>query len=152
MKPGKVVLLLAGKYAGRKAVILKNQDEGTNAKSYGHALVAGIDRYPRPVTRRMGKKKRAKRSRIKPFLKVVNYNHMMPTRYEFFIFLHKKIQIFSKFHVIRYIVEMALEKVDAKEIVKDQAARRKARQEVRSKMEERYKSGKNKWFFTKLRF
>ncbi|KAH9414763.1 ribosomal protein L27 [Dermatophagoides pteronyssinus] len=131
MKPGKVVLLLAGKYAGRKAVILKNQDEGTNAKSYGHALVAGIDRYPRPVTRRMGKKKRAKRSRIKPFLKVVNYNHMMPTR---------------------YIVEMALEKVDAKEIVKDQAARRKARQEVRSKMEERYKSGKNKWFFTKLRF
>lgn len=47
---------------------------------------------------------------------------------------------------------MALEKVDAKEIVKDQAARRKARQEVRSKMEERYKSGKNKWFFTKLRF
>ncbi|KAH7645720.1 ribosomal protein L27 [Dermatophagoides farinae] len=131
MKPGKVVLLLAGKYSGRKAVILKNQDEGTNAKSYGHALVAGIDRYPRPVTRRMGKKKRAKRSRIKPFLKVVNYNHMMPTR---------------------YIVEMALEKVDAKEIVKDQAARRKARQEVRSKMEERYKSGKNKWFFTKLRF
>ncbi|KAH9515905.1 60S ribosomal protein L27 [Dermatophagoides farinae] len=129
MKPGKVVLLLAGKYSGRKAVILKNQDEGTNAKSYGHALVAGIDRYPRPVTRRMGKKKRAKRSRIKPFLKVVNYNHMMPTR---------------------YIVEMALEKVDAKEIVKDQAARRKARQEVRSKMEERYKSGKNKWFFTKL--
>lgn len=91
MKPGKVVLLLAGKYAGRKAVILKNQDEGTNAKSYGHALVAGIDRYPRPVTRRMGKKKRAKRSRIKPFLKVVNYNHMMPTRYEFFISLHKKI-------------------------------------------------------------
>lgn len=93
MKPGKVVLLLAGKYSGRKAVILKNQDEGTNAKSYGHALVAGIDRYPRPVTRRMGKKKRAKRSRIKPFLKVVNYNHMMPTRYDFFLLI-KPIGIF----------------------------------------------------------
>jgi len=84
MKPGKVVLLLAGKYAGRKAVILKNQDEGTNAKSYGHALVAGIDRYPRPIARRMGKNKRARRSRIKPFLKVVNYNHVMPTRYSWF--------------------------------------------------------------------
>lgn len=80
MKPGKVVLLLQGKYAGRKAVILKNQDEGTNAKSYGHALVAGIDRYPRPINKRMGKKKRARRNRIKPFLKMVNYNHLMPTR------------------------------------------------------------------------
>ncbi|KAH9404048.1 PREDICTED: 60S ribosomal protein L27-like [Rhagoletis zephyria] len=131
MKPGKVVLLLQGKYAGRKAVILKNQDEGTNAKSYGHALVAGIDRYPRPINKRMGKKKRARRNRIKPFLKMVNYNHLMPTR---------------------YIVEMALEKADLKEVAKDVVARRKARQEVRTKFEDRYKSGKNKWFFTKLRF
>lgn len=83
MKPGKVVLVLAGKYAGRKAVILKNNDEGTNDKSYGHALVAGIERYPRPIKQRQGKKKKAKRSKIKPFVKVYNYNHLMPTRYEF---------------------------------------------------------------------
>ena len=83
MKPGKVVLVLAGKYAGRKAVILKNNDEGTNDKSYGHALVAGIERYPRPIKQRQGKKKKATRSKIKPFVKVYNYNHLMPTRYEF---------------------------------------------------------------------
>lgn len=29
----------------------------------------------------MGKKKVAKRSKVKPFIKVINYNHMMPTRY-----------------------------------------------------------------------
>lgn len=52
----------------------------------------------------------------------------------------------------RYIVEMALEKADLKEVAKDVVARRKARQEVRAKFEDRYKSGKNKWFFTKLRF
>ena len=63
---------------------LQNYDDGSGDKQYGHALVAGIDRYPRRVTKTMGKKKIAKRSRIKPFLKVVNYNHVMPTRYVFF--------------------------------------------------------------------
>ena len=29
----------------------------------------------------MGKKKVAKRSKVKPFIKVINYTHMMPTRY-----------------------------------------------------------------------
>ena len=35
-----------------------------------HALVAGIDRYPRKVTKKMSKKKIQKRSKVKPFLKV----------------------------------------------------------------------------------
>jgi len=132
MKPNKVVLVLAGKYAGRKAVILRNHDEGTNDKSYGHALVAGIDRYPRPVLRKMGKKKKAKRSKIKPFIKVYNYNHLMPTR---------------------YLVEMNFDKaITSKDVIRDQTKRRKARREIKSKLEERYKSGKNRWFFTKLRF
>ena len=81
MKSGKVVILLGGKYAGRKAVIIKNYDDGSQEKPYGHALVAGIARYPLKVTKPMGKKKVAKRSRIKSFVKVCNYNHLMPTRY-----------------------------------------------------------------------
>jgi hypothetical protein len=32
MKAGKVVLVLAGRYAGRKAVIVKPSDEGTTGK------------------------------------------------------------------------------------------------------------------------
>merc|ERR1712123_49550 len=81
MKAGKVVLLLGGRYAGRKAVIVKPSDEGTSDKPFSHALVAGIDRYPRKVTKKMSKKKVAKRSKVKPFLKVVTYNHVMPPRY-----------------------------------------------------------------------
>merc|ERR1711994_172201 len=76
MKSGKVVLVLSGRYAGRKAVIIKPNDEGTSDKPFGHALIAGVDQYPRKVTKKIGK-----RSKIKPFLKVINYNHMMPTRY-----------------------------------------------------------------------
>ncbi|KAK2101561.1 60S ribosomal protein L27 [Saguinus oedipus] len=79
MKPGKVVLGLAGCYSGCKAVIMKKIDDGTSDRSYSHALVAGIDRYPHKVTTAMGKKKITKRSKIKSFVKVYNHNHLMPT-------------------------------------------------------------------------
>ncbi|XP_064648147.1 large ribosomal subunit protein eL27-like [Lineus longissimus] len=132
MKSGKVVLVLNGRYAGRKAVIVKNYDEGTSDKPYGHALVAGVDRYPRKVTKRMGKKKIKQRSKIKAFVKVFNFNHLMPTRYS---------------------VDVNLEKsLVNKDSFRDPALKRKARREVKGKLEERYKTGKNKWFFQKLRF
>lgn len=76
MKPGKVVLVLSGRYAGRKAIVVKNYDEGTSDKPYGHAFVAGIDRYPRKVHKRMGKNKIHKRSKIKPFVKVCNVSRL----------------------------------------------------------------------------
>merc|ERR1712191_1522 len=38
MKSGKVVLVLAGRFAGRKAIIVKNYDDSTQEKPYGHAL------------------------------------------------------------------------------------------------------------------
>jgi len=150
MRAGKVVLVLSGRYAGRKAIIVKPTDEGTADKPFGHALVAGIDRYPRKVTKRMAKKKIKSRSKIKPFLKVrnesfvttmcvisllsqvVNFNHVMPTRYS---------------------VDISFDKANLnKESLKDPMKKKKARFMVREKFEERYKSGKNKWFFQKLRF
>lgn len=51
MQPGKVVVLLSGRYAGKKAVIVKNNDDGTAGRSYGHAIVAGLAREPRKVSR-----------------------------------------------------------------------------------------------------
>ena len=39
MKAGKVVLVLSGRFAGRKAVIVKPTDEGGADKPFGHALV-----------------------------------------------------------------------------------------------------------------
>merc|ERR1712018_816330 len=132
MKSGKVALVLGGRFAGRKAVIVKNYDDASSDKPYGHALVAGIDRYPRKVTRDMGKKKMKQRSKVKSFVKVYNYNHLMPTRYS---------------------VDLAFEKnVVNKDAFRDPSLKRKARREVKAKFEERYKTGKIKWFFQKLRF
>jgi large subunit ribosomal protein L27e len=82
IKSGKVVVMLAGRYAGKKAVVVKTYEEGEGDRKFGHCLVAGINRYPRKITRSMSKKKQAKRSKIKPFVKYVNFNHMMPTRYQ----------------------------------------------------------------------
>jgi len=131
LKNGKVVLLLQGRHAGKKAVIIKNFDEGTPTRPYPHALVAGIERYPLKITRSMGAKRVSRRSKVKPFIKAVNYNHIMPTRYN---------------------LDVELKGVVSAEVLKDVPARAKARQEVKKLFEERYNSGKNKWFFQKLRF
>merc|ERR1712228_1030318 len=57
MKKGRVVILLAGRQAGKKAIIIKQNDEGKKGRKFPHALVAGVERCPRKVTRTMGKKK-----------------------------------------------------------------------------------------------
>ncbi|KAM7323133.1 hypothetical protein ACRRTK_017239 [Alexandromys fortis] len=38
MKPGKVVLVLAGRYSGCKVVIMKNIDDDTSDCPYSHAV------------------------------------------------------------------------------------------------------------------
>lgn len=132
MKSGKVVLVLAGRFAGRKAIIVKPSEEGTNDKRFPHALVAGIETYPRKVTKKMTAKRMNLRSQIKPFLKVINYNHVMPTR---------------------YVVDIPFDKAALnKECLKDPRKKRIMKNKVKASFEERYKSGKSKWFFQKLRF
>ena len=74
-----VCVILSGRFAGRKAVILKSADEGTKARPYPHAIVAGVDRYPRKITKRMGAKKVAKRSKVKAFVKVRAGPYTRPT-------------------------------------------------------------------------
>ena len=82
MKPGRVVILLAGRRAGKKAVIVKQFDDGKKGRQFSHALVAGVERAPMKVSKSMSKKKLARRSKVKPFVKVINYNHILPTRFQ----------------------------------------------------------------------
>ena len=81
MKPGRVVIVLQGRQAGKKAVIVKNHDKGEGNRKFPHAFIAGVEKAPLKVTTKMSKKKLARRSRVKPFVKAVNYNHLLPTRY-----------------------------------------------------------------------
>ncbi|KAI0030233.1 ribosomal L27e protein family-domain-containing protein, partial [Vararia minispora EC-137] len=130
-KPGKVAIVLQGRQAGKKVVVIKQHDEGTKERPYPHAVVAGIERYPRKVTRRMGAKKLAKRSKVKPFIKVVNYSHLFPTR---------------------YTVELeGLKGIVSTETFKEPSQREDSKKHIKKLLEERYTSGKNKWFFQPLR-
>eukprot|EP01123_Difflugia_compressa_P008497 TRINITY_DN254_c0_g1_i3.p2 TRINITY_DN254_c0_g1~~TRINITY_DN254_c0_g1_i3.p2 ORF type:complete len:150 (-),score=12.26 TRINITY_DN254_c0_g1_i3:119-526(-) len=131
LKPGKVVIVTSGRYAGRKAVIVKNTDQGEKAKGkrpYPHALVVGIARYPRRVKIAMPRKKIAKRSVVKPFVKTFNYTHLFPTRYN---------------------LDIDFKTVN---VLTDPAAKQKQQKSVKRALTRRYKTGKNRWFFTKLRF
>jgi large subunit ribosomal protein L27e len=168
IKSGKVVIVLSGRFAGRKAVVVKARDEGNATKKFGHALgnynisrwipsvflrllvtfylccfchhlVAGIDRYPRKVVRAMGKAKLDKKIKIKPFVKVLNFNHVMPTRYSLDLDLKKIVDETS---------------VESANIVN-------TRKSVKKVFEEKYKSQSAKsdkktagvaYFFNKLRF
>jgi large subunit ribosomal protein L27e len=80
----------------------------------------------------MGKKRVEKRSKVKPFIKMVNYNHIMPTR---------------------YTLELdGLKSVISNDTFKEVSQREDAKKQVKKALEERYQSGKNRWFFTPLRF
>ncbi|CAA2996930.1 60S ribosomal L27 [Olea europaea subsp. europaea] len=131
LKPNKAVIILQGRYAGRKAVIIRNFDDGTRDRAYGHCLVAGLAKYPRKVIRKDSAKKQAKKSRVKCFIKLVNYNHIMPTR---------------------YTLDVDLKDVLSLESLQSRDKKVTAAKEAKARFEERFKTGKNRWFFTKLRF
>ena len=115
-----------------QVVIIQPIDSGTKSHPFSYALVAGIERYPSKVTRRMGKKRVEKRSKVKPFIKMINYNHLMPTR---------------------YTLELeGLKGVISNDTFKEVSQREDAKKNVKKALEERYLSGKNRWFFTALRF
>ena len=78
----------------------------------------------------MSKTHQAKRSKVKPFIKVINYNHLMPTR---------------------YTLELeGLKGAVTADTFKEVSQREDAKKTVKKALEERYVSGKNRWFFTPL--
>lgn len=131
LKQNKAVVLLQGRYAGHKATIIKNFDDGTRDRPYGHCLVAGMAKYPSKIIRKDSAKKAAKKSRVKAFIKVVNYNHIMPTR---------------------YTLDVDLKDVVSLDTLQSRDKKVTAAKEIKAKLEERFKTGKNRWFFSKLRF
>ena len=62
-------------------MIIKVMAEGTRERGFPHLLVVGMARNPKKVSKKMSEERIAKRIRVKPFVKYVNMNHVMPTRY-----------------------------------------------------------------------
>lgn len=61
-KPGRLVLMLTDRYAGKKALLINENEEKTKVKKcligydyiFPKGLVVRIQRYPRKFTKRMG--------------------------------------------------------------------------------------------------
>ena len=130
LKPGKVVIVTKGRFAGKKAVIVQNTDGKSKERRYGHALIAGIKKYPKKVVRGMSKRRIERRSRVGAFLRVFNHKHMFATRYN--MDLSKELR--------------------GKISVADAAKKSESRGLVRKVFQARFNSGSNRWFFQKLRF
>ena len=133
-KPGKIVVVLQGRYAGRKAVVVNSVDKATKERPYAHLLIAGVDRYPKRIKSSMPRLKIARRSRIKPFIKVINQAHVLPTR---------------------YTMDITLNKVDLRGVINNSnlsTGRVAVRRNLKSQFENRYRAGITPWFFQKLRF
>ena len=130
VKPGRVVLMTNGRFAGRKAVVVQCQDQKTKERKYGHALVAGVKKYPKKVVRGMSKRSIARRSQVGVFLRVVNQKHFLPTRYN--MDLSKELR--------------------GKINVSDASKKAESKKLCRKAFQARYNAGTNRWFFNRLRF
>lgn len=79
----------------------------------------------------MSVKKAARKSTMKPFVKLINYSHMMPTRYNFDVDFKDTVTL---------------------KTLEDSEEKKKARKVIKATLAEKYNGGQNKWFFSKLRF
>jgi len=92
-------VILNGKFAGKKGLIIKSNYENTKERRYPHCLVVGLSRAPRRVTKASLKKRNDliqklesdknnvdrlnSLKRLGVFIKNYNMTHLLATRYFF---------------------------------------------------------------------
>lgn len=100
------------------------------SRALAHALECLPPRPPQ-VTKSSSKKVQARRSKVKTFIKAVNYTHLMPTR---------------------YTLDVDVKGVVSPDSLESSTKRKASNKAAKKVLEEKFKTGKNRWFFTKLRF
>ena len=98
-KPGKIVVILNGRYAGRKGVIVKSNYESVKGRKYPHCMVVGLSKGPKKPTKKNIAKMQAQIKQLESsnkedsadrvkrlksfgiFIKTYNMSHLLATRY-----------------------------------------------------------------------
>ena len=98
-KPGKIVVILNGRYAGRKGVIVKSNYESVKDRKYPHCMVVGLSKGPKKPTKKNIAKMQAQIKQLESsdkenaadtvkrlksfgiFIKTYNMSHLLATRY-----------------------------------------------------------------------
>ena len=97
-KPGKVVVVLNGRYAGRKGIIVKSNYESVRDRKYPHCMVVGLSKGPRKPTKKNLSKLQDQIKKLEAskdsserlntlktfgvFIKTYNMTHLLATRYQ----------------------------------------------------------------------
>ncbi|EAX91439.1 ribosomal protein L27e, putative [Trichomonas vaginalis G3] len=136
LQAGRFVVMLQGRHAGKKAVVLAAYPEGTEDRKFPYAIVMGIEKYPKKVTKDMPTEVLVKKTQVKLFVKAVNFNHVMLTRHNV-----KDEDFFKK---------ISVEKVVA--ALKDAPAKKALLTEYASVLRQKYLNNKMAWFFKPLQF
>jgi large subunit ribosomal protein L27e len=134
--PGRFVILLNGRHAGKKAVVLTASQTATEGRKYPHAVVLGIEKSPKTLRKGMPQEALVARTKVKAFIKTVNFNHLLLTRH----ILHDD-DFWSK--VKPDVIVAAL---------KDQSEKKAALESVAGVLRQKYLNNKHSWLFKPLQF
>ena len=145
-RSGRVVLVLRGRFAGSKAIILTKSSDPDYGKAKNF-LIAGIKKVPAVITRKMSLKKIHKKSRLKIFIKKLNINHLFPTR--FFIDLNKTADKIVDAKINDY-KDFTEKKIEDKNLIREE--KKIFSSFLKNIFLDFFFSGKQNWFFEKLRF
>jgi large subunit ribosomal protein L27e len=142
-QPGQVVLVLNGRMAGHKALIVKKFTKNID-KNFQSILLLGIKRYPQQITRKMNTKKVFKKSRIKMFLKFFNKNHILPSSYHIYL---------TDIKGLRSLLPKNLDNLNqSKQKIKKSKNEECLLFKLGNIFTDAFFSGENKWFYKKLKF
>lgn len=123
-KPNMIVVMTNGRLAGSKAVVLRELDEH-------HILVAGVSHTPVASEDYVPAWQKRRNARFLTFVKKVNMNHVLATRYK---------------------ADIGLVDLKTDEAVTSIEAKKAANTEVNAVMKSAYDAKKAKWLFTALKF
>lgn len=123
-KQNMIVVLTNGRLAGKKAVVLKEVDENT-------IVVAGVNRVPTKSETYMPSWQQRKNAKFLTFIKKVNVNHVLATRYK---------------------ADIGLNNLDAENVVVDVTSKQAINEKANKIMQSAFEEDKAKWLFTSLKF
>jgi large subunit ribosomal protein L27e len=136
VSPGRFVIILNGRHAGKKALVLTAYKQPTEDRKYPHAVVLGIEKPPKKLTQDMPQEALVKRTQIKCFVKTVNFNHVLLTRH-----VLKDDDFWSKVKVDAIVTALA-----------DPAEKKSVIEGVANVLRQKYLNNKFPWFFKPLQF
>lgn len=123
-KQNMIVVITNGRLAGKKAVVIGQLDEQ-------NLVVAGINRTPTKSEDYMPAWMTRRNSKFLTFIKKINMDHVLATRYK---------------------ADIGLSKFEAASAVANLETKKTTNEEVNSIMKAAFEENKAKWLFTALKF